>query len=155
MLATKTSATQKAAANPARSIKERVSFMWPLWRIISIMRRLLILAMLALALGAQTRVNTVAEITGSNAAVQINTTGSAVWVTIMANATNATTNCSTSSMSACPRVGDSSVSATRGIPLLPGTSGFYPVPLPNSGYSLAQLYVYIPNGDKINVLWAN
>ena len=119
------------------------------------MRRLLILAMVALALGAQTRVNTVAEITGSNAAVQINTTGSAVWVAIMANATNSTTNCSTTSMSACPRVGDSSVSATRGVPLLPGASGFYPVPLPNPGYSLAQLYVYIPTGDKINVLWAN
>ena len=76
------------------------------------MKRLLIVAALAIALGAQTRVNTIAEITGTGVAVQINT-------------------------------------------LLPGVSGFYPVPLPNPGYSLAQLYVYIPSGDKINVLWSN
>lgn len=120
------------------------------------MRRLLILAAAtALFLVAQTRLTSPAEIVGTGVAVQINTTEIARWVQFVAPLTNSATHCSATDITACPRVGNSGVTAARGIPVQPGAGYMLPVlPTGTPGYSTAQIYVWVATGDKMDVSWA-
>jgi hypothetical protein len=104
-----------------------------------------LLALLASALLAGLHTRT--EITGTDAAVQLSTTGTAVWVQIIAGSGNASP----------VRVGDSTVTATSGVRLVPGSGQMLP-PLGgaySATYSLNAIYVYVANGDKVSVLWGD
>lgn len=84
------------------------------------------------------------DITGTGATVQIATTGSARWVTIVADSSN----------SGVVRTDqDSAVSSTVGLKLVAGSGFTYPPQGQN--YRLAGIYVYIANGDKVSVIWGN
>lgn len=93
---------------------------------------------------------TMADITGTGAAVRIQTSGTARWVEIVAQAGNA----------ANVRFGDSAVTAARGIPIVPGAGQFLPFIPPRTGmnasnlYDLSSIYVYVASGDKVSVIWA-
>jgi hypothetical protein len=52
------------------------------------------------------------------------------------------------------RVGDSSTSSSVG-EALPASSGQYFPPRWQGAYSLNQWYIYVPNGDTINVVWVD
>lgn len=116
----------------------------------------LMLAVLALSLAAQTRIASPAWVSGTGAAVAINATEQARWVTVLALPTNSATHCTTTDLSLCPVVGDSSiVQGSHGIPLLPGASYTYQVlPTGQPGYSLAQIFVAASVGDKVAITWA-
>ena len=95
---------------------------------------------------------TVADITGSGAAVQIATSGAAQWVQITAPSGNG----------AVVRFGDSNVSISRGAIVAAGGGQFLPpIPVgPSAGaatglYQLSTIYCYIANGDKVTVTWGN
>ena len=120
------------------------------------MKKLLILLGVALALAAQTRIASPAWVSGTGAAVAINATEIARWVTVYALPTNSATHCVTTDMSLCPVVGDVNVViGSRGIPLLPGSSYTYQVlPSGQPGYALNQIYVAASVGDKVAITWA-
>ncbi len=114
------------------------------------MKRLLLILVLNLSVGAQTAtVTTLAQITGDAATHQIATSGTARWVQINALTGNG----------AVIRVGDSATSATRGLPIAAGAGMMYP-PMPidtrvsnqASLYRVSTLYYYAASGDKLNVL---
>ena len=98
---------------------------------------LFLLASLALAIASRT------EITGTGAAVQVASSGAARWVQVIADPGN------TSSV----RVGDSTVNTTSGAKVAAG--GGLLLPYQNANYTLASIYVYVANGDKVSVLWGD
>jgi hypothetical protein len=118
------------------------------------MRLLALLLLLCVGLWAQLLIVSPADITGTSAAVSLGSSGIARWVLIKSADTNATTNCSTSVTTGCVHVGDSNVSSTRGLVLLPGATMFYPFAHGLPGYDLTKLYVYAVTGEKVTVLWA-
>jgi hypothetical protein len=96
---------------------------------------------------------TMADITGDNAAHKLQASGSAKWVQFVAQSSNTGT----------ARVGDSTCSATRGIPLAASTGFMFP-PIPSTPgqavpgaqlYDLASIYYYAATGDKLSVTWGN
>lgn len=104
------------------------------------------------AQGGSISVATAADITGTGAQVQVYPSGGlARWVQIIAPGANA----------AVVRVGDASTSATVGLPIAAG-GGFMLPPLPIDGresssahfYNLANIYVYVANGDKVSIIYA-
>lgn len=120
------------------------------------MKRIIVLLVLALSISAQTRIASPAWVSGTGAAVAINATEVARWVTVIALPTNSGTNCSTSDLSKCPVVGDSAiVIGSHGISLLPGSAFTFPVlPSGQPGYSLAQIFVAAATGDGVQIIWA-
>lgn len=85
-----------------------------------------------------------ADITGTGATVQIAVSGNARWVQIIADAAN----------TAAVRTDQtSSVSITNGAKIPAGGGFMYP--FQGQNYALANIYVYIANGDKISVIWGN
>ncbi len=108
------------------------------------MRNILFALLLALSLGAQTLVVSVAEITGTSAAVAVSSSGVARWVLFAPLSTN----------SAAVRCGASNVSASAGTPIAAGGGLFWP-PIANApGYDLTKTYCYITTGDKLDVSYA-
>jgi hypothetical protein len=115
------------------------------------MKRLLMVLLLAGLLGAQVAGPLAAvDITGDSASHRIQTSGYAQWVIISTPSTN----------SAVVRIGGSTVSSTRGIPVAPGGSLMFP-PLPadprqataDRTYNLAGIYYLAGTGDKLSVMW--
>ncbi len=107
---------------------------------------LLLLLLLVCAFPAKPTLHPIAEITGTGAAVAISTDSSSrpAWVQVIAPAGN----------SAVVRFGDSTTSATMGLPIAAG--GGYNTPVCSSCvYTLSTLYVYVANGDKADVAWGN
>lgn len=52
------------------------------------------------------------------------------------------------------RVGNSIISATRGMVLDPGAPYMLPtIPAPMPGYALSNVYYYVAVGDKLNIQW--
>lgn len=88
-------------------------------------------------------VTTIADITGTGAAVQVAASGTARWIQFIAPPTNA----------ASVRCGDVNVSTTRGLPLAAGAGQFFPFQA--QLYSLSSLYCYIGSGDKLSIAWGN
>jgi hypothetical protein len=97
----------------------------------------LLLSALLLAVGTRT------DITGTNAAVQVATSGTARWVQFVAAAAN----------TAPVRVGPSTVTSTSGASVAPG--GGLMLPYKGDNYQLPNLYVYVATGDTVSVLWEN
>ena len=104
------------------------------------------------AQGGLVVVTSAAQVTGTGAAVQLASSGTARWIQVLAPTTNsATVNC-----------GDSSVSTTRGILIAAGGGFMFPQIAPDERqavnqryYSLSTTYCYVANGDKMNVIWGN
>ena len=115
------------------------------------MKRILVVLFLlcSLALG-QTVTATIisaADITGNGASHVLQASVSARWVQII----NVTGN------SAVVRIGDSSVSSTRGAAIAVGGGLMLP-PIPSTSstamyYNLGTIYYYAANGDKISLIW--
>lgn len=104
------------------------------------------------AQGGLVVVTSSAQVTGSGAAVHPAASGTARWIQVNAITGNsATVNC-----------GGSTVSTTVGVPIAAGGGMFFP-PMPfdsrlslnQSYYSLATVFCYVANGDKVNFTWAN
>ena len=94
---------------------------------------------------------TLADIAGDGTAHAIASSGSARSITFVSLSSNSTANCNASATSGCVRVGDSSVSTTRGIPLAPGQG--YGL-LESSGaarYQLSAWFYVVQTGDKISI----
>lgn len=108
------------------------------------MKRFVLL--LALLLPCAANVHNLATITGTGATVQISTdiTTRATWIQVIAPSSN----------SAVVYFGDSTVTATRGLPIAAG-GGYNTPPCSSCVYTLAAHYAYIANGDKINVAFGN
>ena len=107
---------------------------------------LAVLTLLVLVSAAKPNLHSIAEITGSGATVAISTDGStrASWIQIIAPSGN----------SAVVRFGDSTVTSSIGLPVAPG--GGYNTPACSACiYTLSQHYVYVANGDKVDVAWGN
>lgn len=113
---------------------------------------LLALVLLTAAFAQRPAPTTVADITGDGSSHQLSTsTGQVRWVQFVALAANG----------AAIRIGDSSVSATRGTAVAPG-GGFMLPPIPadprddylRNFYNLNSIYYYAANGDKITVTYA-
>jgi hypothetical protein len=98
---------------------------------------------------ASATVVSAADITGDGN-VHALAAGSARWVQIVCASTNG----------AVVRVGDSAISATRGIPIAAG-AGFMLPPIPpaptmraqDQYYQMGTIYYRAANGDKISVVW--
>jgi hypothetical protein len=95
--------------------------------------------------GAQATFITVTDITGDSATHPLATSGNARWVQIIAGSGNGSV----------VRVGDSSTSATRGLPLAPGGGLFLPVLPGGLNYKLSAIYYYAVSGDSLSVMWCN
>jgi hypothetical protein len=117
--------------------------------------KLLCLVLLLALVSSATFVDSPVWVTGDGTAHALDPTKIARWVTVFALPTNSATNCSTSSMTACPVTGDSTiVVGSRGFPLLPGASYTYQVlPTGQSGYALSTVFVAAASGDKLVVTW--
>lgn len=117
-------------------------------------KALLLLLCLCSLLSAATE-TCIADISGDGSAHAISTSGFALSITIVALSNNATTNCSSSAVSGCPRVGDSTVSTSKGTPMQPGSSKFYApiMPFNSSLYALAQIFYVVQSGDKISICY--
>lgn len=110
-----------------------------------------LLAVGVLAFAQTLTVSAPADITGDAAAHAVGT-GQVRWVLFITPSTN----------SAAVRVGDSSVSTTRGAPIAAGGGLFFP-PIPPDGrdassqkmYSLAQIYYVAQTNDKVSISWGN
>src|SRR5689334_3478682 len=102
------------------------------------MKRLAFLILLALVPGAA-NIHTVATFTGTAAKVCISTdtTTRAKWIQVVTPAAN----------SAVVRFGDSTVSATTGLPIAAG-AGYNTPACESCIYQLAATCMYIANGDK-------
>ncbi len=128
------------------------------------MKKLSILAVLISALiylpshrpveaqGGLVAITSTAQVTGSGASFQLAASGTARWIQVLAATGNSgTVNC-----------GGSNVSTTIGV-LIPAGAGMFFPPMPfdsrlatnQSYYSLANVYCYVANGDKVNFVWAN
>ncbi len=104
------------------------------------------------AQGGLVAVTSTAQVTGSGASFQLAASGTARWIQVLAATGNSgTVNC-----------GGSNVSTTIGV-LIPAGAGMFFPPMPfdsrlatnQSYYSLANVYCYVSNGDKVNFVWAN
>ncbi len=91
-------------------------------------------------------------ITGDGTVHQLAVSGSAKWVVFVAEAGNI----------GVARVGDSTINATKGIPLAATAGYMYPPLSPNQFeqasnrlYDLRAIYYYASSGDKVTVQWAN
>lgn len=111
------------------------------------------------AQGGTVAITSPVDITGDAAAHQlVSAGGTARWVSVV---TCGSTNCAAANASPV-RIGDSNVSATRGQPIAPGGTFFFPA-LPADSreaiqqhfYNLGSLYYYAASGDKISVAWGN
>lgn len=127
------------------------------------MKRLFSSLLLVLALAAQTRIVSPADIVGDGATHAINATEFARWVIVKAKDSNGTTHCSTSDMTACPRVGGINTSQTVGTSLLPGAALMYPtLPTGQPGYALSQINYWAATqaqsggtaADGLQITWA-
>ena len=101
-------------------------------------------------------INSPATVSGDGAVHAIASSGFARAIIITAWPTNATTNCGSSAVSACPWVGDSNVSTSRGQFLLPGGSLTLPaIGSASAGaperYPLAGVFYIVQSGDKISI----
>ena len=86
---------------------------------------------------------TITDISGTGAAVVIAASGTARTVTIMALSTNTST----------VRVGDASISTTRGFPIAPGNGAYYPESPGTGRYPLNSIYYLVQVGDKISIAY--
>jgi hypothetical protein len=96
---------------------------------------------------------TISDIPGDGAAHAVAATGTARWITFISPPSNSTTNCGTSAISGCVRIGDSNISTSRGTILQPGSSGFM---LESSGtirYDLSKWYYLAQSGDKVIITY--
>ncbi len=108
------------------------------------MKRLL--ALLIFLLPCQANLHTIATITGTATTVQISTDAltRAKWVQVIADSGNG----------AKVFFGDSTVTATRGLPIAAG--GGYSTPSCDSCiYTLSTMYAYLAQGDKIYVAFGD
>ena len=111
-------------------------------------RFFLLTAASLIAWGQAAYVQTLPDITGTGATVQLASSGSGKWVQVQAASANSGT----------ARCGDSSATSSRGIRVPAGGGMFYP-PLPINDqdstqsrlYNLSALYCYVANGDVITV----
>lgn len=87
-----------------------------------------------------------AEVTGTGAAVALTTNTQTLcsYIQIIAPAAN----------SAVVRFGDSTVSATVGLPIAAGGGYNTPV-IPGSKYAMSAQYVYVANNDKVDFACGN
>ncbi len=114
------------------------------------MKRLLLLLAVALMLCAQTAPTNIPQITGDGSTHQLLTSGLARAVQFVTPAGNAAT----------VLIGDSTTSATSGIPLVAGAADYWP-PWPDnksvlgkdSYHDLSKIYYFAAVGDKLNVVY--
>lgn len=93
---------------------------------------------------------TTADVAGDSAAHQVQTSGTARWVQFICTANN----------TAIVRVGDSAVSATRGLPIAAGGGLMLP-PIPSAPgmkqidqfYQLSSIYYIVQTGDAVSIAW--
>jgi hypothetical protein len=118
-------------------------------------KRLFLIGIFAVGVAHAATPVSLADISGNGTASAVGTQGqTAHWITVYAAPTNATTACSTATYTGCPRVGDSSISTTRGIFLTPGTSYTFPadaLTLPQ--YQLQQVWYLVQTNDKISIVY--
>lgn len=108
------------------------------------MKRLLLL--LALLFPCSGNIHTIATITGTGETVALSTstTTRAKWIQIITPSTN----------SAAVYFGDSTVTATTGLPIAAG-AGYNTPACESCTYTLSATYVYIANGDKAYVAFGD
>jgi hypothetical protein len=111
-------------------------------------------------LGISRAPHTIADIAGDGAVHAIDPTGTlAQFLQIQAHPHNSTSTCGATAASGCPRIGDASISTTRGSFLLPGSGMFLPpTGVTSSGqfrsaYDLSQIYYLVQIGDHISIVW--
>ncbi len=107
--------------------------------------RRFVFAVLALCIMARASSPHLITISGTGAVVQLSSTdqqASSIQFTAPAGNTGTA------------RIGDSTTSSTVG-EALPASTGQYFPPRWQGAYSLNTWYVYVPNGDKITVLWVD
>jgi len=125
----------------------------PIWFLVAVIIAMLAIAPYVRPVGAQGVASygfiTYADITGTGAAVQVDTTAghSCRYIQLVTPSTNSAT---------LGRWGDSQISGTRGGTIAAGAGQFLP-PLPALGsseqrYDVTKLYVQMANGDKISVV---
>ena len=109
------------------------------------MKRLTLMLILALAPSAA-NIHTIATISGSGAKVQISTDSQtrAKWIQVIADSGN----------SAKVFFGDSTVSATTGLPIAAG-AGYNTPACQSCVYTLSATYVYVGSGDKVYVAFGD
>lgn len=102
-------------------------------------------ALLAFSLGLPASAPHIITISGTGAVVQLSTTDQqASSVQFTAPAAN----------TGIARIGDASTTSAIG-EALPAGAGQYFGPRSQGSYSLNTWYVYVANGDKVNVLWVD
>lgn len=118
------------------------------------MKKLLTLLVFTFTLSAVAPTS-IADIAGDGTVRAVGTSQPAYWVLFIAASTNSTTSCTTTVITGCPRVGDSSISTSRGAALVPGSGLFLPQldPNPEKDYNLASLYTLVQTGDKLHVIY--
>lgn len=105
-----------------------------------------ILALTLLAPLLLANIHTVATISGSSSAVAIvpGSVARASWIQCVAPSTNAST----------VQFGDSTVSATVGLPIAAG-GGYNTPSCPNCIYNPGATYVYVASGDNVYCAWGD
>lgn len=109
------------------------------------MRTLYLVLLLCATVAVAQTPGTIADIAGDGSAHAVAASGNAGTITFCSPPSNATTNCGATAISGCVRIGDSNISTTRGMYLVPGACGY----LPWSRYQLNQWYYLAQVGDKV------
>lgn len=112
------------------------------------MRLLLLILLVVALLPATTSIVTIADISGDGAAHAIGT-GGAQWIQFIAPSGN----------SSVVRVGDSSITTSRGVPVAAGGGMFMPTIPPKSdsidrSYDLSTIYYLVQSGDKLSIVYS-
>lgn len=114
------------------------------------MKRLIAILFLAgLALAQQSGPASLPVISGNGTVTRLAQTGTVRWITFISPPTNSSTTCGTSSIAGCPRIGDSSISTSRGYFLTPGTSAYVPESPGASRIALSTWYYLVQSGDTL------
>lgn len=126
------------------------------------MKRILYVALFllvsSLIASAQSTPTSIADISGDGSVHAVASSGFARWIqfsTCTSGATGCTANTNV------VRLGDSSISTSRGIPVPPGGTMFFP-PLPQTPgnearaqYDLSKIYYLVQSGDKLSITYGN
>ena len=120
------------------------------------MKRLLILPILAVLLplsGQELSPVTISDISGDGSVHAIAASGTARTITFFALPGNSTTNCGSSAVTGCIRIGDANISTSRGTIMVPGAGAYLGESPGTQRYTLSSWYYLVQSGDKITIAY--
>lgn len=118
------------------------------------MKRALFIALLAALMSGQNMPPvTQADVVGDGVAHAVAGSGTARWISFLAPSSNSTATCGTANVSGCVRIGDASISTSRGTILVPGASAYVAESPGAQRHALSQWFYLVQSGDKLVITY--